>query len=350
MGGYFLLLVKTPRSVLAFSPGSRSEPGPVTFQRATLKRLDEAYKGFFRRLKAGGKPGFPRYRGKGWFKSFGFRQFQGITLKEGRLRFKGMPGSLRVHLHRPLPDSEIKSCPFRRYEKGWRVSFAIEVECAAARPVARAVGVDVGLTTFATFSDGQSIPSLRAARRAERRLRCAQRALSRKVRGSRSRNKARRVIARCHAAIARQRANHLHQASARVVKAYDFIAVEKLNVNALARSMHAKAFHDASWSKFTDMLAYKAARAGCHLVEVDPRNTSQDCSGCGARVPKDLSVRRHECTHCGLAIDRDLNAACNILSRAGVGPGLRNVAAVRASVQAESSVANGPDHEPLWAN
>ena len=95
---------------------------PVALQRATLKRLDGAYKAFFRRVRKGGKPGFPRFRGKGWFDSFGFAQFWGISLKDGRLRFKSMPGSLRVHLHRQMPpDAVIKSCTFRRDVKGWVV-------------------------------------------------------------------------------------------------------------------------------------------------------------------------------------------------------------------------------------
>ncbi len=104
------------------------------------------------------------------------------------------------------------------------------------------------------------------------------------------------------------------------------IAIEALQVKGLARSSLAKDVHDASWAKFISFLRYKAAKAGIKLIEVDPRNTSQDCSECGAKVPKALSDRQHECPHCGLTVDRDLNAARNILHRAGVGPGLRNVA------------------------
>src|SRR6185503_16426816 len=197
---------------------------------------------------------------------------------------------------------------------------------APLREVVSAVGIDLGISTFAAFSDGGFIPSLKAARRAQRRLRIAQRALARKSRGSRGRRNARTEVRRCHAATARQRANHLHQASARVVQHYDVIAIEKLHVKALARGALAKDVHDASWAQFISMLRYKAERAGTRLIEVDPRNTTQDCSTCGTRVAKELGDRRHECLHCGLSIDRDLNAARNILSRAGVGPGLHNVA------------------------
>lgn len=300
---------------------------PANLQRATLKRLDEAYNGFFSRVKRRKKAGLPRFRGKGWWDSFGFRRFSGISLRGARLRFKGIPGALKVHFHRPLPDdSHVRSCTFRRDTKGWKVGFAVEVEAAIRRNGERMVGIDLGVTNFVTLSDGQVIPSLRAARRAERSLRIAQRGLCRKQRGSRNRSKARVRVARCHAAIARRRTNHLHQASARLISHYDVIAVECLSMSGLLRGPLARDVHDASWTKFISLLRYKAAKAGALLIEVNARNSSQDCSRCGVRVPKGLGERRHVCLDCGLSIDRDLNAALNILDRAGVRPGLRNVA------------------------
>ena len=300
---------------------------PVNLPRATLKRLDDAYRAFFRRVAKGGKPGFPRFRGKGWFGSFGFREFAGIMLKAGHLRFKGLPGSLRIHMHREFPtEVSPRACTFKCDTKGWTVSLSLEIEAQASRTVQRLVGMDLGISTFAALSDGGFIPSIRAARKAEHRLRAARRSLSRKQRGSGGRREARTALARCHAAVTRQRAEHLHQASARLVRDYDAIVVESLNVNGLAGSVLAKDVHDASWAKFISMLRYKAERAGARVIEVDPHNTSQDCSGCGMRVPKSLADRHHDCPHCGLSINRDLNAARNILNRAGVGPGLRNVA------------------------
>jgi len=300
---------------------------PANLQRATLKRLDEAYRGFFRRARKGGRAGFPRFRGKGWFNSFGFREFAGITLKGSRIRFKGMPGGLRIHMHRALPDGATpRDCTFKRDTKGWHVAFAIAVDTPPLRELSRAVGVDLGITRFAALSDGGFIPSLGAARRAERKLRMAQRCLARAKRKSAGRNRARLAVARCHAAVARQRSEHLHQASARLVRDYDLIAIEALNVKGLATGTLAKHVHDASWAMFTSMLRYKAEKAGVRLVEVNPRNSSQDCSRCGATVPKTLAVRSHDCPTCGLSIDRDLNAALNILNRARVGPGPRNVA------------------------
>jgi putative transposase len=247
-------------------------------------------------------------------------------------------------------EAVIRSCIFKRDVKGWIVGLAVELPTPPLREGECAVGVDLGITTFAELSDGAVIPSLRAARRSESRLRNAQRALARKKRGSRGRGKARIGVRRCHSATVRHRANHLHQASARLVRDYDVIAIEALQVKGLARSKLAKDVHDASWAKFIALLRYKAARAGARLIEVDPRNTTQDCSGCGAKVPKELGDRQHECPHCGLSIDRDLNAARNILHRAGVGPGLRNVAGCGMRAGGNLSEPTGSLQEPLVSN
>ena len=300
---------------------------PVNLQRGTLKRLDGAYQAFFRRVSAGEKPGFPRFRGASRFDSFGFLQFAGISLRNGALRFKGMPGSLRVHMHRPLPNEcDIRSCTIKRAGEKWLVGFVVKIATPDQREGKRAIGVDLGISTFATLSNGNTIPSLRAARSAERRLRVAQRAFVRKHKGSRGYRKARAAVRQCHAKVARRRANHLHQASAELVRNYEVIVVEALNVRGLVLGLLAKHIHDASWSAFISMLRYKAEWAGARLIEVAAHGTSRDCSNCGAAVPKKLSQRRHDCPECGLSIDRDLNASLNILCRAGMGPGLRNAA------------------------
>ena len=301
---------------------------PVHLQRGTLKRLDNAFKAFFRRLtERKGKSGFPRFRGKGRWRSFGFSEGLGFSFDGRSVRFKGMPGALKVHLHRPLPtDGQVRSCTIRRDSKGWKIGFAIRLADSPLRRSQRYVGVDLGIATFAALSDGGFIPSLRAARRAQRRLRVAHRAFTRKLPASRNRAKAKVELGRCHAAVARSRSDYLHQASARLLRDYDVIAIESLNVRSLARSALAGDVHDASWARFISFLAYKAVKAGARLVEVDPRDSSQDCSGCGTKVPKTLRERWHNCPCCGCSVDRDLNAARNILIRAGVRPGLRNVA------------------------
>jgi len=139
-------------------------------QRWTLKRLDEAFQGFFRRLKArNGKAGFPRFRGKGRWEAFGFNEFSGIRFDGKRLRFAGMPGGLKVHLHRELPErADIRSCVFRQDGSGWFVCLQIAVPTPEKRPIESVIGVDLGLTVFAYCSDTGEIPNPRIARRSEK--------------------------------------------------------------------------------------------------------------------------------------------------------------------------------------
>jgi putative transposase len=300
---------------------------PANLQRWTLKRLDDAFQGFFRRIKTRiGKAGFPRFRGQGQWEAFGFNEFSGIQFDAKRLRFAGMPGGLKLHLHRPLPeDADIRSCVFRCDGRGWHVCLQIAVAAAKKRSVASAVGVDLGLDVFAWCSDNVVIPNPRIARRAEKELRRRQRALARCQRGSNRRHKVRAQVARLHRKIADTRNTWLHQKSAELVKRAEVIVVEDLNVsNMLRHPTLARSIADASWSRFVSMLAYKAEKAGGHLIRVDPRNTSQECSGCHELVPKLLAVRTHACPSCGLVIPRDYNSSLNIL-RAGIGAGALNV-------------------------
>jgi len=299
---------------------------PLKLQRWTLKRLDDAYRAFFRRVRMrNGKAGFPRFRGQGRWNAFGFHEFVGIRFDGRRLRFAGMPGGLRVHLHRPLPkDAKIKSCVFRRDHKGWSVCFQIAVPVADRRVVSDAVGIDVGIKTLAATSDGLLIPNPRHARRAERELRRRQRALTRAKRGSNERRKTRKQVARLHAKVANTRATSLHQISAMLVNRYDVIAVEALNTKGLAKSRLARDVHDASWSKLRELLRYKAERAGAHFIEVDPKFSSQTCPECGNVKAKTLAERTHQCA-CGYTADRDVAAARVIMSRAVANPGVQNV-------------------------
>lgn len=299
---------------------------PLCIQRWTLRRLDDAYKAFFRRVKArAGRAGFPRFRNKTRWHSFGFSEMDGLRWDGKRLRWRGLPGGLRVHLHRPMA-GELRACVFRRDHKGWSVCFQVLVDDAERRPVATSVGLDIGLSVFAHCSDGAVLPNPRIARRAERELRRRQRALARCKRGSMRRRKVRARVARLHAKIAATRATWLHQQSAALVRRYDLIAAEDLNVSGMIRNPRlARSIADASWSTFLTMVSYKAERAGGTFVTVDPRNTSQRCSVCGELVPKALAVRIHACPHCGLVIDRDWNAARNILA-AVVSGGQQNVA------------------------
>lgn len=300
---------------------------PNRLQRWTLRRLDDAFAGFFRRLKTrGSNAGFPRFRGKSRWESFGFEEFLGIKFNGKWLRFKGMPSRLRVHMHRNLPTAaDIRSCVFRRDGRGWVVCFDVATKVAGKRAVVSAVGVDLGLKVFAYCSDGVILPNPHIGRRAERKMRVAQRAFARCKRGSNRRIKVKARLVKLYAKIANTRSTWLHQQSAALVQRSDLIAVEDLKVgNMMRNSILARSISDVGWSKFLGFLAYKAEKAGVHFVRVDPRNTSQKCSGCDELVPKSLAARTHSCPHCGLVIDRDWNAARNIL-RAGIGPGALNV-------------------------
>lgn len=285
-----------------------------------LFRVERAFAGFFRRVKNGDTPGYPRFKGKGRYKSLTFTQFGkglGACLADGKLRLSKI-GLVRIKLHREIP-GKVKTVTIKRDATGkWWAIFATEVEISA--PLVRpgpAVGVDVGLEKFATLSNGENIENPRHLIKTEKKLKRVQRSLSRKQKSSRNREKARRKLAKLHAKVRNQRRDFLHKVSRGLVNVYGFIAVENLNVRGMVRShCLAKSIHDVSWSEFLAMLEYKAAEAGTKLVKVNPSGTSQECSNCGKTVPKDLSVRLHECPHCGLVLDRDVNAARNILKRA----------------------------------
>jgi putative transposase len=300
---------------------------PANLQRWTLKRLDEAFQGFFRRLKARrGKAGFPRFRGKGRWEAFGFNEFSGIRFDGKRLRFAGMPGGLKVYLHRALPEhADIRSCVFRQDGAGWVVCLQIAVPTPEKRAVASVIGVDLGLEVFAHCSDNVEIPNPRIARRAEKELRRWQRALSRCQRGSHRHHKVRAQVTKVHRKITNTRSSWLHKESAGLVKRADLIIVEDLQVaNMIRHPTFARSIADASWSRFVSMLSYKVEKTGGHLIRVDPRNTSQKCSRCHVLVPKSLAVRTHKCPSCGLVIGRDYNSSLNI-RRAGVGAWAPNV-------------------------
>ena len=173
----------------------------------------------------------------------------------------------------------------------------------------------LGLTSFAVLADGSEIVNPRYYREAEARLRRAQRKVARRKKGSHRRRKAVCELQRAHAYVLNQRRDFLHKQSRRLVDEHGMIAVEDLNVKGLARTNLAKSVHDAGWSMFLAMLAYKAENAGRRLLRVDPRGTSQTCP-CGSKVPKTLRDRWHDCSACGLSASRDHVSAQLILSRA----------------------------------
>jgi putative transposase len=288
-----------------------------------LTRLDRAYRAFFRRCKSGETPGFPRFKGRGRYRTFTFKDavnHNGVRLLgTGRVKLAGI-GNVKVKLHRPF-EGRIKQASVSLDGDGhWYIAVACdEVPVAPLPATGKSVGIDVGLTTFAALSDGTMVDNPRPYESAQRTLATAQRRVSRRKRGSKRRRKAVCLLAKQSARVQRVRLDFHHKTARDVVRTYDAIAVEDLNVKGLARTRLAKQVHDAGWAQFTTILASKAESAGREFYRVDPRGTSQRCSGCDAEVHKGLRVRVHACPYCGLVLDRDVNAARNIAKRPGHG-------------------------------
>ena len=288
-------------------------------QQAVLKRLDRAFAAFYRRCKAGEKPGYPRFRSRDRFDTVEYSfagNAGGVALTEaGRLRVQGV-GHIKVKLHRPVP-AAAALCEARITRRNGRWYVAINLKDVPARPLpatGRTVGVDVGITTFAATSDGELILGPRANRTARQAVRRAQRKVARRKRGSKRRRKAVVLLAQAREREANVRRGHAHKTARGLVERYDTICVEDLNVQGLAQGMLARDCNDQGWAGFIGLLHEKAEEAARDIVQVDARHTSQDCSACGRRVPKPLGVRVHACS-CGLVLDRDVNAARNILAR-----------------------------------
>jgi len=288
-------------------------------QENCLRRLDLAFAAFFRRVKSGQTPGYPRFRGRDRFDSATYR-LVGWKLDGKRLTLRGI-GTAKLFLHRPI-EGRIKTVTLRRDRCGdWFVTFACgNVPAKPLLATGQGIGVDVGLTAFAILSNGEQVPNPHHLRSREASVKRAQRIISKRKRGGANRRKAVRLLAKRHRTVERARRDFHFKTAHALVQRYDVVAVEDLNVKGLARSALAKSVHDVGWGQFLVILSDKAESAGRTVIAVDPRNTSQDCSGCGLRVEKPLSQREHQCPICGLHLDRDVNAARNILARAGTPP------------------------------
>ncbi len=180
-------------------------------------------------------------------------------------------------------------------------------------PTGRETGIDVGLQVFLITADGEVVENPCLHRRGEKKRAKAQRVVSRRTKGSHGRRKAVGLLQRAHQTVKRQRVDFHHKTALALLRQYDTTYFEDLQVANMLRNHHlAKSISDAGWAQFRTILEAKAACAGRRVVAVAPAYSSQDCSGCGARVPKSLSVRTHVCTTCGRVLDRDENAARNL--------------------------------------
>lgn len=278
-----------------------------------LKRVDRSFQNFFRRAKRKEKAGFPRFQNKFRYNSFTYKQL-GFSLSDGKLNLSKI-GKIKIKLHREII-GKIKTLTISKDSCGkWFACFSVETIQEILEPINKAVGIDVGLKTFCTMSDGTEIDNPKFFRNSEKILAVAQRRLSKQTKGSRTRHKKRKIVAKIHNRIKNRRSNFAHQVSSFLVKSYDQIFFEDLNIKGMMKNhCLSKAIGDVAWNQTVQYTQYKAECADRTVRTVNPRNTSQICSSCGETVKKDLSVRVHHCLNCGLEICRDLNAARNILA------------------------------------
>lgn len=285
-----------------------------------VKRVDRSFQSFFDRVKAGKKPGYPRFKGRDRYNTFTFKDAasgNGAEVVAGgkRVRLSGI-GNVKVKCHRPM-EGELKTIGVTRDGCGhWYALIAREIPAHPLPASDAKVGIDLNLTKFAVLSDGSVVDNPRHLREARIALERKSRVMARRKRGSKRRQKARTQLAKAHTHVANARRDFHHKTARAIVEKFGFIAIEDLNVKGLASGMLAKYVNDAAWGQFATILSEKAVDAARVLARVDPRGTTPECSDCGEYVPKDLSVRVHECPKCGLVMDRDLNSSIVIEDRA----------------------------------
>ena len=271
-----------------------------------LRRIDGSFQNFFRRVKRSEKPGFPRFKGKDRFDSICYPQ-SGFRMVGNRVELSRI-GNIKIKLHRAT-QGNIKTCTLKKSGSQWFVIFTSEItQATPERPFCCATGIDLGLESFATLSNGEKISNPRYLEKSEERLKEIQSKYSRKKTRT-----AKRKLLSLQRKVSNQRNDFLHKMSRVLVSKFDLIAYEDLNIKQMVEGKHAKSIHDAGWGKFIDMLKYKAESAGAYAISVNPYHTSQICSNCGRLVKKEIHQRWHDCHECGLSIHRDHNAAINIL-------------------------------------
>ena len=312
-------------------------------ERAAVRRLDRAFVAFYRRCKAGGKPGYPRFKGRGRFDSIEWPDGDGAKWDSvphptvTRVRLRGI-GHVRVHQHRAVRGT-IKAIIVKREGNRWYVILSCDDVPAEPLPATgAAVGIDMGIASFLTTSDGEHVPNPRPLAAAADRLATAQQSLARKKRGSSRRRKAVRKLVALHGKVHRTRLDHAHKAALALVRGHDVIACEALQVASMTRRPRPKVAEDgtyelngaaakaalnrsildAGWGVFLEVLHAKAESAGRVVVEVDARNTSRTCSQCGHVAEGNRpSQAEFRCQACGHEAHADVNAAINLL-RAGL--------------------------------
>lgn len=282
------------------------------------KRVELAFDRWSKGDCDGKKSGKPRFKGKGQYKTFTYKQFKQHHFVGNKIKLSKI-GEVKVILHRPVPEGfKIKTVSVTKKADGYYVTLSLENQTVPdIIPVDKAsnpVGIDMGLKSFLIKSDGTNVEIPQHYRKSQKRLRKIQKSVSRKKKGGSNRKKAVIKLGKAHKKVADTRKDFHFKTAKSLLDNHDLIAHEKLNIKGLAKSKLAKSILDAGWGQFLSILSTKAENAGLLTVAVNPRNTSQNCSNCGHKVPKKLKDRVHSCPQCGYTEDRDVNAAKNILN------------------------------------
>jgi len=289
---------------------------PAVLVDTTIARLHQSFANFFRGIKQGKRVGFPRFQSYKRWSSFAFRDYKsGGRLVNDRWHLNPK-NKIKVIFHRPFEGNPKFTRLVKRAD-----GYYVQVVCEVEKPQKvrtldknKAVGIDLGLRYFVADSDGNVVKAPQFFRKSEYKLAKQQRQLSKKQKGGGRRDKARKLVAKTHLKIARQRKDWLHKLSYGYVNKYDYVFMENLNISGMLKNRHlSKSISDASWATFQQFVSYKAEILGKQLVLINPAYTSQICSKCGAIVKKSLSQRTHYCSECLFVEDRDVNAGLNIL-------------------------------------
>jgi putative transposase len=282
-----------------------------------VKRVDKTFERWLKGDGKGKKSGKPRFKGVGRYHSFTYPQLKQDCGNGNKINLPKI-GWVKLILHRPIPDGfKIKTATSTKHCDGWYVNLSLEDISVHSLKIdilpsdKNTIGIDVGLKEFLVTSTGEAVTIPQHYRKAEAKLKRCQRKLSRKQKGSNRLRCAVARVAKCHKKVSNKRKDFHYKTAKWLLDLAQVIAVEDLNIKGLAKSRLAKSVNDAGWASFLSILGVKAESAGQLVIAVDPRNTTQNCSGCGVKVPKTLSDRLHVCK-CGVTLDRDHNAAINI--------------------------------------
>lgn len=291
-----------------------------------IARVEKTFDRWLSGDSNGKRSGKPRFKGQGRFRSIAFPDPVKPEHIQGRFIQLPKIGKLKMILHRPLPVGaacpqglgfKVKTAAIIKKIDGYYITLLLQdasvpVLTPDAPSMKNTIGIDVGLKSFLTDDSGEEIAIPQHYRKAEKHLKQLQRSLSRNKKGSKRRKKARSRVAKAHLKVANQRKDFHYKTAKKLLSQGKHVAHEKLNIKGIARTKFAKSTHDAGWGQFLQILSIKAERAGLLAIAVNPNSTSQNCSGCGTKVPKELKDRLHVCPECGLMLDRDHNAAINI--------------------------------------